>query len=88
MDLDIVSYAQMCNQEVLMKKSGGGKKRHFSISIQILVFTFLLAFLPVAAMMMLKTYEKQLLAAQESALVQQGRLVAASLENKHNQSAN
>lgn len=81
MDLDIVSYAQMCNQEVLMKKSGGSKKRHFSISIQILVFTFLLAFLPVAAMMMLKTYEKQLLAAQESALVQQGRLVAASLEN-------
>ena len=64
-----------------MTKSKNGKRVHLSISVQILAFTLLLAFLPVAAMMMLKTYEKQLLAVQESALVQQGRLVAASLED-------
>lgn len=55
------------------------KKFSFSISIQILIFLSLIAFFPIASMMMLKTYEKQQLALTESSNVQQARLTAAAL---------
>ncbi|MBQ4378050.1 MAG: HAMP domain-containing histidine kinase [Treponema sp.] len=54
-------------------------KFFLSISLQISVFLLLVAFVPVAIMMALKTYEKQLLELTERSNVQQGRIVAASL---------
>lgn len=51
-----------------------------SISIQISIFLVVVAFVPVAIMMALKTYESQLLTMLENSNVQQGRLVAAALE--------
>lgn len=56
-------------------------KLFISISIQISVFLLLIAFVPVAIMMALKTYEKQLLELTERSNVQQGRIVSASLSN-------
>jgi len=56
-----------------------GKVR-ISISLQILAFLLIIAFFPIGAMMMLKTYENQLLSETEAGMVQQGRLVAAALE--------
>lgn len=56
------------------------KKRLFiSITIQISIFLVLIAFLPVAVTMALKTYEKQLLELTERSNVQQARLTASSL---------
>ena len=56
------------------------KPRFFvSISIQISVFLILIAFIPVAITMALKTYEKQLLELTERSNVQQGRILSASL---------
>jgi two-component system sensor histidine kinase ChvG len=49
------------------------------ISIRILAFNLLVVFLPVGGLLLLPTYEKQLLRSLEHALVQQGRLLAASL---------
>lgn len=49
------------------------------ISIRLLLFNVLLVFLPAAAFLYLEVYEKELLEAQERAMVQQGRLVAAAL---------
>jgi two-component system sensor histidine kinase ChvG len=49
------------------------------ISIRLLAFNVLLVFLPAAGLLYLDTYEKQLLAAQERSMVQQGRLLAAAL---------
>jgi len=57
------------------------KKIRVSISIQISIFLILVAFIPVAVMMALKTYETQLLSMLENSNVQQGRLVAAALES-------
>ena len=54
-------------------------KLRFPISIQISIFLVLVAFIPVAAMMMLKTYESQMLTMMENSNVQQARLVSASL---------
>ena len=51
----------------------------FPINIQISIFLILVAFIPVAAMMMLKTYESQMLTMMENSNVQQARIVAASL---------
>ena len=51
----------------------------FPINIQISIFLVLIAFIPVAAMMMLKTYESQMLSMIENSNVQQARIVAASL---------
>ena len=51
----------------------------FPIYIQISIFLVLVAFIPVAAMMMLKTYESQMLTMMENSNVQQARIVAASL---------
>lgn len=55
------------------------KLRSISISVQISIFLVIIAFLPVAAAMALKTYEKQLLEQLENSNVQQARLVSASL---------
>ena len=55
------------------------KKFNLSISLQISIFLIIVAFIPVAITMALKTYEKQQLAMMESSNVQQGRLVSAAL---------
>ena len=47
------------------------------ISIRLLAFNVLLVFLPAAGLLTLDTYERQLLRAQEQAMVQQGRVLAA-----------
>ncbi len=52
----------------------------FPINIQISIFLILVAFIPVAAMMMLKTYESQMLTMMENSNVQQARIISASLE--------
>jgi len=57
------------------------KKFLSHISIRLLGFNILLVFLPLAGLLFLNTYEKQLLKAQEDSMVQQGRLLAASLSN-------
>lgn len=54
-------------------------KIRLPISIQISIFLVIAVFVPVASMMMLKTYEKQLLTMIENSNVQQARILAASL---------
>jgi len=49
------------------------------ISVRILAFNLLIVFLPIGGLFLLPTYEKQLLRSLEHALVQQGRVLAASL---------
>jgi two-component system, OmpR family, sensor histidine kinase ChvG len=49
------------------------------LSARLLAFNLLLVFLPVAGFLYLDVYERQLLGAQERAMVQQGRLLAAAL---------
>ncbi|MBN1835763.1 MAG: sensor N-terminal transmembrane domain-containing protein [Spirochaetales bacterium] len=49
------------------------------ISVRLLAFNLLVVFLPVAALLYLDTYERQLLQALEHALVQQGRILAAAV---------
>jgi two-component system sensor histidine kinase ChvG len=49
------------------------------IWIRLLAFNVLLVFLPSAGLLYLNTYERQMLAAQEREMVQQGRLLAAAL---------
>lgn len=49
------------------------------ISIRLLAFNVLLLFLPAAGLLSLEAYERQLLAWQERAMVQQGRVLAAAL---------
>ncbi len=51
------------------------------ISVRLLAFNLLVVFVPVVAFLSLGTYERQLLRALESALVQQARLLAAALED-------
>ncbi|HKD12275.1 MAG TPA: HAMP domain-containing protein, partial [Thermoanaerobaculia bacterium] len=53
-----------------------------SISLRLLLFNLLLVFLPVAGFLYLDIYEKQLLEAQERAMVQQGRVLAAALSGR------
>ncbi len=54
-------------------------KLRFPIYIQISIFLVLVAFIPVAAMMMLKTYESQMLTMMENSNIQQARILCASL---------
>ena len=54
-----------------------------SITFRLLVFNLLLAIFPVGAFLFLGTYEKQLLDSQERAMVQQGRILAASLSGEN-----
>lgn len=49
------------------------------IGVRLLAFNLLLVFLPAAALLVLDTYERQLLDTQERSMVQQARLLAASL---------
>jgi two-component system sensor histidine kinase ChvG len=49
------------------------------ISVRLLTFNLLIVFLPVAALLYLDTYERQLLRSLEHALVQQGRVLASAL---------
>lgn len=53
------------------------------LSIRLLAFNVLVVFLPAAGLLYLNTYEKQLLAAQEDAMVQQARLLAAALSGPY-----
>ncbi len=50
------------------------------ISIRLLAFNVLIVFLPIAGVLFLDTYERQLLTAQERTMAQEGRLLAAALE--------
>lgn len=50
------------------------------ISVRILAFNLLVVFLPIGGLLLLPTYERQLLRSLEHALVQQGRVLAASLD--------
>ena len=51
------------------------------ITVRVLAFNVLVVFLPIAGMLSLDTYERQLLISLERSLVQQGRLLAAGLED-------
>jgi two-component system sensor histidine kinase ChvG len=55
---------------------------HLGIGVRLLAFNALLVFLPVAGMLFLDTYEKQLLADQERSMVEQGRVLAAALSGR------
>ncbi len=63
--------------------TGIGKFLH-SISFRLMLFNIILVFLPVASILYLDTYEKQLLESQEKSMVQQGRLLSAALSNSGN----
>jgi two-component system sensor histidine kinase ChvG len=52
------------------------------ISVRLLAFNLLLVFLPIAGLLYLDTYEKQLLDAQERSMVQQGRVLSAALSGR------
>jgi two-component system, OmpR family, sensor histidine kinase ChvG len=52
------------------------------IAVRLLAFNLLLVFLPAAAVHYLDVYERQLLDAQERAMVQQGRVLAAALSER------
>ncbi len=55
-------------------------RSHLSrIGLRLLAFNLLLVFLPVGALLYLGVFERQLLAAQERAMVQQARILAAAL---------
>lgn len=56
------------------------------ISFQIFVFLIIIAFIPIAIMISLTTYEKQQLSMMESSNVQQGRIVASSLVTENSSS--
>ncbi|MGA2976655.1 MAG: ATP-binding protein [Spirochaetia bacterium] len=51
------------------------------ISVRVLAFNVLIVFLPIAGILSLGTYERQLLDSLERSLVQQGRVLAAGLED-------
>ena len=53
------------------------RRRGARLTLRLLVFNLLLVFLPIAGLSFLGPYERQLLAAQERAMVQQGRVLAA-----------
>ena len=56
-------------------------RRRFSrVAFRLLAFNLILVFLPALGILSLEIYEKQLLDLQERSMVQQGRLLAAALE--------
>ncbi len=57
------------------------------LTFRLLIFNLLLVFFPIAVLLYLDTYEKQLLQQMESSMVQQGRILAASLKNSGDLSA-
>ena len=58
-----------------------GRRRGTRLTWRLLVFNLLLVFLPIAGLSFLGPYERQLLAAQERAMVQQGRVLSAALSS-------
>lgn len=60
-----------------------GRARSFlsQITVRVLAFNVLIVFAPIAGILSLGTYERQLLDSLERSLVQQGRVLAAGLEN-------
>ncbi|MDQ6891307.1 MAG: sensor N-terminal transmembrane domain-containing protein [Acidobacteriota bacterium] len=61
--------------------AGAGRRRG-RLTIRLLAFNLLLVFIPAAGFLYLDVYEKQLLEAQESSMVQQGRVVSAALAER------
>src|SRR5712691_12913351 len=57
-------------------------KRFSGLTVRLLAFNLLLVFLPVAGLLYLDAYEKQLLEAQERSMVQQGRILSAALSGR------
>jgi len=57
-----------------------------SLTVRLLIFNLLLVIFPVAGMLYLDTYEQQLLELLERSMVQQGRVLAASLSGEELQS--
>ena len=53
------------------------------ISVRLLTFNILIVFLPIAGLLYLDTYEKQLLHSLEHALVQQSRILASALSGEN-----
>jgi two-component system sensor histidine kinase ChvG len=53
------------------------------IAVRLLTFNLLVVFLPIAGLLYLDTYEKQLLRSLEHALVQQGRILASALSGEN-----
>jgi two-component system, OmpR family, sensor histidine kinase ChvG len=53
-----------------------------SLTTRLLFFNVLLVFFPVGGMLVLDTYEKQLLNSMERSMVQQGRILSASLSGR------
>ncbi|HEY6051591.1 MAG TPA: sensor N-terminal transmembrane domain-containing protein, partial [Thermoanaerobaculia bacterium] len=62
-------------------EAGGGRRRG-RLTIRLLAFNLLLVFIPAAGFLYLDVYEKQLLEAQESSMVQQGRVLSAALAER------
>ena len=60
---------------------GGARSFLSRISVRVLAFNVLVVFLPIAGVLSLDTYERQLLDSLERSLVQQGRALAAGLED-------
>jgi two-component system sensor histidine kinase ChvG len=52
------------------------------ITVRLLTFNLLIVFLPIAGLLYLDTYEKQLLRSLEHALIQQGRILASALSGQ------
>jgi two-component system sensor histidine kinase ChvG len=57
------------------------------ISVRLLAFNVLLVFLPASGVLVLDTYERHLLVAQERTMAQEGRLLAAALQATDNLTA-
>ncbi|MDX1632052.1 MAG: ATP-binding protein [Thermoanaerobaculia bacterium] len=65
-----------------MKASGTLRRLLSRLWIRLLAFNVLLVFVPVVGFFLLDVYERQLLAAQERSMVQQGRILAAALSER------
>jgi len=54
-----------------------------SLTVRLLVFNLLLVFFPLGSMLILDTYEKQLLSSMERSMVQQGRIFSAAVSGRN-----
>jgi two-component system sensor histidine kinase ChvG len=62
--------------------------RFFSrISVRLLCFNILIVFLPLAGILLLDTYEKQLVKSLEDSMAQQGRLLSAALSERESRAS-
>src|SRR4029079_4364603 len=79
-DLDAVGPTMPASRFPRSRRFGRRVRRLFSrISNRLLLFNLLLVFLPAAGVLYLDVYERQLLSALEVSMVQQGRILAATL---------